>query len=736
MKNYFLRVIAVAIALCLLHSGFSQVPGSSKFHQQKRIQRCGTAEEIAARYQNDPVFRAQQDHRERDYQQYLKTGAVQNGPIPTALTGPVTIPVVVHIVLANPWSITDADIDYFINRLNTDYAGINADSTNCGTFCSLRGHSLLRWTLAKRDVNGNFTTGVERLVGTTTIGTAEPQAIKNAATATGGLAPWDYTKYYNIWVGDGGTSGLLGISPDIGPGTATSDGVCVASVGFSSGCVADAAFNMCRTAVHEIGHNFGLFHTFDQGCTGVDFSQLTSSGCTLPSNLLTGIDDTPPISASTSGCPTVGTTNGCSPAVPKMFQNYMDYTDDACYSMFTKAQVLRLEWVLQNCRAGYLTTLGGQYPANMPALDASAANIIAPGSYDFDLASCSTKNYPLPTCAGVFTPIVRVTNAGTTTLTSITVTTTINGLNPVTQTINTSIATGKSKSLTLNSQTAVPGTNLLTITLSAPKGGTDGNAVNNSISTTFTVAASGGLPYTQDFVSATFPPTGITLGNPDGGTTWVRNATGNGTAGSAYMNCFNYASIGQTDDIKLNAVPTNNGDTVILKFDVSHRPYNATTDADTLAVVYSTDCGSTWTNSSYKKWGPTLGTVAASTTAYTTPTTWRTDSVFIRCNGGNLQAAIRCINGYGNNIFVDNINLYKKTPHVYRFIGNGNWDVAANWSESIIPPAILPTKDQIIIDPIVTGECLLNITQTISAGGNITVNTGKKFRVPGNLVIQ
>ena len=72
----------------------------------------------------------------------------------------------------------------------------------------------------------------------------------------------------------------------------------------------------------------------------------------------------------------------------------------------------------------------------------------------------------------------------------------------------------------------------------------------------------------------------------------------------------------------------------------------------------------------------------------------------------------------------------------YTFIGNGNWDIAANWSNNVIPPPSLPAGAEIIIDPVSNGECILNIPQTVLAGAKLTVHTGKKFRVNGNLTIQ
>ncbi|MEO7768491.1 MAG: DNRLRE domain-containing protein [Ferruginibacter sp.] len=73
---------------------------------------------------------------------------------------------------------------------------------------------------------------------------------------------------------------------------------------------------------------------------------------------------------------------------------------------------------------------------------------------------------------------------------------------------------------------------------------------------------------------------------------------------------------------------------------------------------------------------------------------------------------------------------------IYTFSGNGNWDVAANWSNNAIPPASLPGNDQIIIDPIVGGECILNVPQTILPDGKLTVQANKKFTIAGNLTIQ
>ena len=72
----------------------------------------------------------------------------------------------------------------------------------------------------------------------------------------------------------------------------------------------------------------------------------------------------------------------------------------------------------------------------------------------------------------------------------------------------------------------------------------------------------------------------------------------------------------------------------------------------------------------------------------------------------------------------------------YIFTGNGNWDVLANWLNYTIPPSTLPAGYSILVDPLTVGQCNLNVTQNISSGASIEVNSGKKFFILGNLIMQ
>jgi hypothetical protein len=95
-----------------------------------------------------------------------------------------------------------------------------------------------------------------------------------------------------------------------------------------------------------------------------------------------------------------------------------------------------------------------------------------------------------------------------------------------------------------------------------------------------------------------------------------------------------------------------------LYFDVAYARWGAGY-SDTLAVMISTDCGVSF-QQVYIKGGTDLATSPDNQSSFIpTATQWRTDSVDLSAYFGqtNVQVAFRNKGGWGNNLYLDNINL-------------------------------------------------------------------------------
>jgi len=73
---------------------------------------------------------------------------------------------------------------------------------------------------------------------------------------------------------------------------------------------------------------------------------------------------------------------------------------------------------------------------------------------------------------------------------------------------------------------------------------------------------------------------------------------------------------------------------------------------------------------------------------------------------------------------------------VYRFTGTGNFSDAGNWQNGKTPPNPLPNGSEIIIDHIIGGQCVLDLSYKVNSNGKFSVISNKYLIVKGNLEIH
>lgn len=600
---------------------------------------------------------------------------------PKRLQSIVTLPVVFHIVLANPYLITDARVQSQIDAMNRDFSGFNADTTNLpAAFEAVRGHSSIRFELAKRTPSGQLTNGIDRVFSTTT---GNPDNIIDSIkrSSLGGADAWDPNSYINIWVGNiSNGGGVLGYTQVPGSGSPADDGVFCNILAFGESSCNVAVYNKGRTVVHELGHYFGLNHIWGDDensantCSGDDFRAMTSDGSSysLPASLYNppgqgntaqDIGDTPNQSVATTDCPSGIRTDSCTPVAPGiMYEDYMDYTLDDCYSMFTKKQVERMEYVLTTYRNSLITSAGGTVPSSPITVDASPVESINPGG--FETSGCNSIFYPATlSCGGTFIPKVLIKNNGLNTITTITAGYVLNNGPEVTVSLNTNLPTGATQMVTFPPTTVVGANNTFKFfTKSVNGNGSDQVPANDTLSATLLIPNAVALPISEGFENSTFPPAGWSIINPGNDVTWERTTPGYNSAHSMFIDNYGNNSVGEVDEIKTPKINLSTSDPVVISFDLAHKNYPDASYNDSLQVLVSTDCGATY-KTYFNKAGAALATAGSSSNAYTNPVAsdWKNQKVVVNGASGSIIVVFRNISDYGNNIFIDNINIKQET---------------------------------------------------------------------------
>ena len=245
-----------------------------------------------------------------------------------------TIPIVFHVIYKSDGTgnISDQRIYDQVTALNEDYLAISGTMGEQG-FDTKMQFELADITRTENNIwfNDQDESGYKSALG------------------------WAQENYLNVYVNS--ASGYLGYAylPQQYAGDVL-DGVVILYEAVGGRNNGFDPYEQGRTLVHEIGHYFGLLHTFEGGCVeGYTAGDL--------------IADTHSESEAHYGC-----TQTYTCGTPDDIYNYMNYTDDSCMHEFTSEQANRTVCSLVNYRAGLAQT-------TPPVLEAPTGVSASDGTY-------------------------------------------------------------------------------------------------------------------------------------------------------------------------------------------------------------------------------------------------------------------------------------------------------------------------------------------------------------------
>jgi len=227
---------------------------------------------------------------------------------------------------------------------------------------------------------------------------------------------------------------------------------------------------------------------------------------------------------------------------------------------------------------------------------------------------------------------------------------------------------------------ATPGTYNATLTIYGPAGN------DTVINLAYILVSNGtGSSITEGFEGAAFPPAQWAQMSASG-IMWQQTSTAGGyglSTHSILFDNFDNDGGGRHDRMITPKIDLTNADTAYVTFDVAYAFYPGYRDS--LMVELSHDCGRTFTPI-YVKDSSILATAPDATTSFVPdPTQWRTDTISLTSYLGSreLELAFSNIGHYGQNIYIDNVNIHISSPlSVKNELNNGAIQVYPNPTSS------------------------------------------------------
>jgi len=571
---------------------------------------CGTSHRMNDLMQNSAYQLVHQQDEQIRANEAANPSAMPKGVV-------YTIPVVFHIIHnGGPENVSEAQIFNALDVITRDFRKRNADTISVvAQFQSLIADVEIEFALATKAPNGVCFRGYTRTQSMTTFsgggnaGDAQVEAVRNGNDVFQGN--WPSNKYLNVYVIDdaGGAGGYTNYPSNWDFGD-MSNGIWILHTQF--GEIGTSGTSAGRSLTHEIGHWLNLAHLWGS----------TNSPGTGSCNT-DNVSDTPTTGGVAGGCPLTQSTCGSLDNV----QNYMDYAL-SCQSMFTLGQSTRM-------RNAATSSVGGRNnlwtTANLNATGANGNMTLCNTDFSVDKTSI---------CAGTQVQFTDETYNASTGWEW-----TFDGGVPA-----TSIAQNPTVTY------SIPGT--YTVILTATDGATNDTETKTSL--IHVVPAALDLPVLEGFepYSTLNGLAEWTVINPQGNGFELSNTGLNSSKSARLMNL--NQTVGDVDELIASPVDLSGVSQVTLSFRYAHKRRNSS-DEDKLRVYITNTCGDSWairktlllaTTSSIQGTSFIPGSENDWTTIHVTNIT---SSYLV----DNFRYKFTFEGGGGNNIYLDNINIYE-----------------------------------------------------------------------------
>lgn len=624
-KKTFLKIISTSFAF-LLSLGLHAQINYNNVREGEQVEYC-KQHELLKQMLQDPLYKEQflKDQQEiRAIESQIKAQSNQTRAI-------YYIPVVFHVLhIGGNENISDEQIYDAVRILNRDFRLLNTDAANVHSDFNASNPSHvaqpadieIEFRLATKAPDGTCFSGITRTFSSATNngdGGDQVNAIKQGNDVYRG--EWAGNKYLNVYVVNN-ANGAAGYTnyPSNWIGTSMRNGIWI--LHNYLGAIGTSTAHSSRALTHEVGHWLDLPHVWG-----------STNDPGLPSNCDTDDDiaDTP----NTIGSKTCKLSeNSCGPRAN--VENYMDYS--YCSKMFTEGQRDRM-------RAAIVSSVGGR--SNV----ISASNLSAVGADgNLDLCNVDFKASANVVCAGTIVSFKDISfNNVQSRLWE------FEGGTPAT-------STDKYPDITY----ATPGVYKVTLTVS------DGTTSLTKIDTNYILVQQNtlSLPYFEGFENynsiADITNYQFFNGNTDSKAWEI--TTKSSTSGNKSIYIENYKQSGDVDafispTIDLSNESMSNGG-VTLSFRYAAAKRKSAQISETMQVYISNNCGESYVLRKTLN-GTLLTSIVSSSNWTPTAEDWKTvhmTNITSSYLTNNFRFKFTYESNGGNNVYVDDINLYSGEP--------------------------------------------------------------------------